>query len=72
MARTVQDLELPSGKTLTAEDVSAIKNHLFIEEHPIVDYDSTSPTLRRYDADPATVDAWQRLIDGNPHHSDLV
>jgi len=71
IARTLDGVKLPSGVTLNADDITAIKNHIFFEEHPIPDYDG-GVTMERYDASPGMAEGWQRLEDGHPMDSDLL
>ena len=72
IARTVDDVKLPSGTVLSRDDVVSLKNHLFFDEHPLTDYETGGVTMGRYDASPEQVEAWQRLVEGDPIHSDLV
>jgi uncharacterized protein YukE len=53
----------------TTEDIAAIKNHVFREEHLLDSYGES--TLGRFDANPRMAEAWQRLADGNPHPADI-
>lgn len=59
------------GTHFTRDEVRQIKNHLFREEHPILDYDGGIAN-RRYAADPDIAEAWIRLRAGSPHPADLV
>ncbi|WP_250001536.1 WXG100 family type VII secretion target [Actinoplanes sp. M2I2] len=51
------------------EDITAIKNHVFRDEH-LLDLYGDNITAR-FDANPRMAEAWQRLADGNPHPADI-
>jgi hypothetical protein len=53
----------------SAEDITAIKNHVFREEHLLDLYGDN--TVARFDANPRMAEAWQRLADGDPHPADI-
>ena len=72
IARTLDGVKLPSGVTLNANDIQAIKNHLFFEEHPLTDYETGGVYMDRYNGSPPMAEAWQRLTDGHPLDSDLL
>jgi hypothetical protein len=54
---------------LSTEDIITIKNHVFRDEHLLDLYgdDIVGP----FDANPRIAEAWQRLVDGNPHPADI-
>ncbi|MCZ9340899.1 hypothetical protein NGM37_24365, partial [Streptomyces sp. TRM76130] len=49
----------------SADDISQIYNHLFIEEHEL------DAGMMRFDANPRIARAWERLQNGTPHASDF-
>ena len=53
----------------STEDIITIKNHVFRDEHLLDLYgdDIVGP----FDANPRMAEAWQRLVDGNPHPADI-
>jgi hypothetical protein len=53
----------------STQDVTAIKNHVFRDEHLLDLYGDS--TVARFDANPRMAEAWQRLADGNPHPADI-
>lgn len=53
----------------TAEDITAIKNHVFRDEHVLDSYGDS--TVGRFDANPRIAEAWQRLGRGDPHPADI-
>jgi uncharacterized protein YukE len=53
----------------STEDITAIKNHVFRDEHLLDLYGDN--TVARFDANPRMAEAWQRLADGNPHPADI-
>ncbi len=71
IARTLGEHPRTDGSHFTRDDVEQIKNHLFREEHPIIDYDGNL-IRRRFDADPAIAEAWIRLRAGHPLPADIV
>ncbi len=71
IARTLGEHSRTDGSHFTHDDVEQIKNHLFREEHPIVDYDGNL-VRRRFDADPDIAEAWIRLRAGHPLPADIV
>ncbi|HEX9243865.1 MAG TPA: hypothetical protein VF875_15580 [Anaeromyxobacter sp.] len=50
---------------MTEAQVSRIKEHVFFSEHEL------DSGLRRFDADPEIVNAWDRLTAGDQVSSDL-
>lgn len=53
----------------TPEDITAIKNHVFRDEHLLDSYGDS--TVSRFDANARMAEAWQRLADGHPHEADI-
>ncbi|BAL86475.1 hypothetical protein AMIS_12550 [Actinoplanes missouriensis 431] len=53
----------------TPDDIIAIKNHLFREQHLLDSYDEGEMAL--FDANPRIAEAWQRLAGGHPHPADI-
>ncbi|WP_455354517.1 putative T7SS-secreted protein [Streptomyces sp. SYSU K217416] len=49
----------------TAEEIAAVKKHVFDTEHPIEDYETGQVVMRKFDADAEIADAWIRLRSGN-------
>jgi hypothetical protein len=51
------------------EDIQLIKNHVFYDEHLL---DHFPPgEMSRFDSSGRMAEAWQRLVGGDPHPSDL-
>ncbi|MEU2030977.1 toxin glutamine deamidase domain-containing protein, partial [Nocardia amamiensis] len=71
IAHTLGEHPRADGSHFTRDDVEQIKNHLFREEHPIIDYDGNL-IHRRFDADPDIAEAWIRLRAGHPLPADIV
>ncbi|MBF6300260.1 hypothetical protein IU459_22325 [Nocardia amamiensis] len=71
IARTLEEHPRADGSHFTRDDVEQIKNHLFREEQPIIDYDGNL-IHRRFDADPDIAEAWIRLRAGHPLRADIV
>ena len=62
---------LDGSERFTREEVQAIKNHVFFEEHPLAgDYGDT--ISGRYDPSPDMAEAWLRLRSGNYKPQDLM
>ena len=62
---------LEGSERFTREEVQAIKNHVFFEEHPLTgDYGDT--ISGRYDPSPDIAEAWLRLRSGNYKPQDLM
>jgi hypothetical protein len=74
IAETVKGVELPSGRVLSADDVAAIKSHLFNQEHPLDLFADLGEPVKfaRYDASAPVAEAWLRLTEGCPKASDLL
>jgi uncharacterized protein YukE len=53
----------------TADDIAAIKNHVFRDEHLLDSYGDSA--VGRFDANPRIAEAWQRLTQGEPHAADI-
>jgi hypothetical protein len=53
----------------TAEDIAAIKHHVFRDEHLLDSYGES--VVGRFDANPRIAEAWQRLAQGEPHPADI-
>jgi uncharacterized protein YukE len=51
------------------DDVRLVKDHVFFDEHLKDMYGEAE--VGRFDANPRIVEAWQRIVDGNPHPADL-
>jgi hypothetical protein len=51
------------------EDVRLAKDHVFFDEHLKDSYGEAD--VGRFDANPRIAEAWQRLVDGNPHPADI-
>ena len=63
---TTKDVdEIVANSGLTRSSVVRVKDHLFHRTHQLDD------GIRRFDADPAISNAWQRLREGNGTPSDL-
>jgi hypothetical protein len=56
-------LRLPGGQVLGADDIAAIKRHVFEAEH-VLEYPGEPPVLARFDPDADQAAAWLRLADG--------
>ena len=62
---------LDGSEGFTREEVQAIKNHVFFEEHPLAgDYGDMISS--RYDPSPDMAEAWLRLRSGNHKPQDLM
>jgi hypothetical protein len=53
------------------DEIDRIRKHIFIEEHPLSDYEG-GVVHRRYDASPDMAEAWLRLRAGRPLPEDIV
>jgi uncharacterized protein YukE len=53
----------------STEDIIAIKNHVFRDEHVLDLYGDH--IIGPFDANPRMAEAWQRIADGNPHPADI-
>ncbi|MFC7528008.1 hypothetical protein [Actinoplanes sp. GCM10030250] len=53
----------------TPADIGRIKSHLFREQHLLDSYSEGEMGL--FDANPRIAEAWQRLVNGQPHPADL-
>ncbi|MEU0874403.1 EndoU domain-containing protein [Nocardia brasiliensis] len=59
------------GSTFSRAEVAQIKEHLFLEPHPILDYDGNRVSTL-FDAHPGIAEAWIRLRRGAPLPADIV
>jgi hypothetical protein len=63
----------PSGGAgFSRGEVAQVKDHLFVQEQLIEDYETGAVVSRRFDPDEEIAAAWGRLRAGRAHHSDLV
>ena len=53
----------------STEDVQLVKSHIFYDEHLLDSYGGDQ--VARFDSNPRMAEAWQRLVDGNPHSTDI-
>jgi uncharacterized protein YukE len=53
----------------SADDVRLVKDHVFFKEHLKDLYGDSD--VGRFDSSPRIAEAWQRLVDGEPHPADL-
>jgi hypothetical protein len=61
-----------NGETgFTSDEISAIKNHVFFEEHPLDAYDE-DPVISRYAPDADMAEAWLRLRSGRGAPQDVT
>ncbi len=66
LRHTTDDIDdIARNSTLPRNVVERVKNHIFHKEHLLDD------GVRRFDADPEIVNAWQRLREGVPTERDL-
>jgi hypothetical protein len=56
---------------LTEAEIEQIRQHVFFEDHPVLDYDG-GIVNRRYDASPDMAEAWLRLRAGRPLPEDIA
>jgi hypothetical protein len=54
-----------------SDEIERIRRHVFLEEHPLSDYDG-GIVHRRYDASGDMAEAWLRLRSGRPQPEDIV
>jgi hypothetical protein len=63
----------PSGRAgFSLEELAQVKNHLFVQEQLIEDYETGEVVSRRFDPDAEIAAAWGRLKSGREQQSDLV
>lgn len=58
--------KIAANTNFTAEEVEAIRHHVFIDEHMI------DGIMRRFDSDYYQAEAWQRLTEGRGTEEDIV
>jgi hypothetical protein len=56
----------------TSEDILNAKNNVMRDEHLLYNYESDTHAPGRFDASPTIAAAWIRLVNGNPHPSDIT
>jgi hypothetical protein len=72
VAANVRDVSRPDGSIgFTPEEIEQIRRHIFVEEHPLNDYDG-GIVQRRYDASPDMAEAWLRLRRGRQRPEDVA
>jgi hypothetical protein len=72
VAANVRDVSRPDGSIgFTPEEIEQIRRHVFVEEHPLNDYDG-GIVQRRYDASPDMAEAWLRLRGGRQRPEDVA
>lgn len=64
MTTDVERIANTTGRS--ADEIQAIKNYIFIDEHDLFD------GRRRFDPDYMMAESWRRLIDGTPEPHDLT
>jgi hypothetical protein len=63
----------PSGGAgFSPEELAQVKDHLFVQEQLIEDYETGEVVSRRFDPDEEIAAAWGRLKSGRAQQSDLV
>jgi hypothetical protein len=63
IANHPSSMVLPNGHQLTPDELSQIKSHVFLEEHPLSDYEGgTYPS--RFAPNAGMAEAWHRLENG--------
>jgi hypothetical protein len=53
------------------EDIRVIKNHVFYDLHLLDLYPDQGVAMSQFQSNPRIAEAWLRLVDGNPHPSDI-
>ena len=72
IADRLRNVARVDGSTgFSAEEIGRIREHIFIEEHPLADYDG-GIVHRRYDASPDMAEAWLRLRSGDARPEDIA
>jgi hypothetical protein len=72
MTEALHDVERADGsRGFTPQELEAIKNHIFFEEHPLETVDG-GITYSRYDPDADMAEAWIRLRLGHFEEADVV
>ncbi|MFG2500794.1 hypothetical protein ACGFSB_21585 [Streptomyces sp. NPDC048441] len=72
MSESLRDTKRLDGTSgFSREEISAIKQHIFDEMHPLTSYDG-GIVHARYDPDPNIAEAWIRLRAGRYTSSDLL
>ncbi len=59
--------KIASKVKFNADDLKAIKEHLFLKEHKFAD-----GSVRKFDANYWQAEAWERITKGNPIESDFT
>lgn len=73
MSTLLAERPRPSGAVgFSRAEIQEIKEHLFVREQLIEDYETGEPVSRRFDPDEEIAAAWVRLQVGNEIYSDLV
>jgi hypothetical protein len=53
------------------QDVRLVKDHIFNDVHLKDMYGEANAEMGRFDSNARIAEAWQRLVDGNPHPADI-
>jgi uncharacterized protein YukE len=53
------------------QDVRLVKDHVFNDVHLKDMYGEANPEMGRFDSNARIAEAWQRLVDGDPHPADI-
>jgi uncharacterized protein YukE len=56
----------------TAQEIEQIRQHVFFDEHPLLDYDTNTVRHARYDASADMAEAWLRLRGGRARPEDVA
>lgn len=65
------NLRMPDGSQLSADDVLAVKDHVFHQEHRIT-YGDGETVVKRFDSSPEQAEAWFRLQNGQATDTDRL
>lgn len=66
------NLQMPDGSQLSADDVLAVKDHVFHQEHRIT-YGDGETVVKQFDSSPEqAAEAWFRLQNGQATDSDRL